>query len=202
MDFATRVVQGSQVAVLPDGTLAICWYDSTDDGVDTGLATVMVRNVDRWRSATFARSDAAGYYREVPVSAAGRRDFRYGALPAMAAGRTARSISCSGTAGRAIRTTTATSICFARSMAAQTWEEPIQVNQDGTNASQFFPQITFSRMASCSHVGRPARRSGAAQLPHLLHAIDRSGRDVRVHPAGSELHGSGHAGDRLSRRTQ
>lgn len=82
--FSSRVVQGSQVAVLSDGRLAICWYDSTDDGNDTGLAIVgYATSADG--ATTFTRPVAAGSYREVPYRLR-TANFRYGALPSMAAG--------------------------------------------------------------------------------------------------------------------
>jgi hypothetical protein len=139
---ATRVVQGSQVAVLPDGTLATAYYDSTDDGVDTGLATVMVATSDDG-AQSFGDPIQAGAYREVP----GRlrtADFRYGALPAMASGPEGELYIVQS--GRPVeRSNDDSDIFLYRSFdTGQSWEEPILINQDGTNANQFFPQITTS----------------------------------------------------------
>jgi hypothetical protein len=139
---ATRVVQGSQVAVLPDGTLATAWYDSTDDGVDTGLATVMVA-MSSDGAATFSDPVQAGVYREVPFQLR-TATFRYGALPAMAAGPDGEIYIVQS--GRPVdQSNDDSDIYMYRSFdQAQSWEEPVLINQDGTNANQFFPQIATS----------------------------------------------------------
>ncbi|CAN5718829.1 hypothetical protein BH24CHL4_BH24CHL4_16220 [soil metagenome] len=139
---ATRVVQGSQVAILPDGTLATAWYDSTDDGVDTGLATVMVA-MSSDSAQTFSDPVQAGVYREVPFRLR-TANFRYGALPAMAAGPDGEIYIVQS--GRPVeRSNDDSDIYLYRTFdKAQTWEEPVLLNQDGTNANQFFPQITTS----------------------------------------------------------
>jgi len=139
---ATRVVQGSQVAVLADGTLVAAYYDSTDDGSDVGLATVMAATSTDG-GATFTDPVQAGVFREVPFRFRTAR-FRVGALPAMAVGPGGEIYIVS--AGRPVeRPTDDSDIYLMRSFdTGQTWEEPVLVNQDGTDASQFFPMIATS----------------------------------------------------------
>lgn len=138
--FSSRVVQGSQVAVLPDGTLTVCWYDSTDDGNDTGLATVgFATSNDEAR--TFTQPSVAATYREVPYRLR-TANFRYGALPAMAAGpsgdlyivQSSRSIEDS---------VDDSDIYLYRSLdGGTTWDPGVQVNQQDDSKNQFFPQVT------------------------------------------------------------
>lgn len=138
----TRVVQGSQVAVLPDGTLAVCYYDSTEDGSDIGLATVMAAtSSDGGR--TFSDPVQAGVFREVPYRFR-TAEFRVGGLPAMTAGPNGELYIV--TAGRPTeRPTDDSDIYLLRSLdGGQSWDPPVLVNQDGTDASQFFPMIATS----------------------------------------------------------
>lgn len=137
--FSARVVQGSQIDVLPDGTFIICWYDSTDDGVDTGLATVgFATSKDEGRS--FSRPIIAATYREVPFRLR-TANFRYGALPSMSAapGGTIYIVQSS----RSIENPADDSDVFLyRSLdGGTTWDPGVQVNQDRTDANQFFPQV-------------------------------------------------------------
>ncbi len=139
---ATRVVQGSQVAVMSDGVLAVCYYDSTEDGSDIGLATVMAAtSADGAR--TFTDPVQTGVFREVPYRFR-NAEFRVGALPAMAAGPNGELYIV--TAGRPTeRATDDSDIYLMRSFdAGLTWDEPVLVNQDRTDAGQFFPMIAVS----------------------------------------------------------
>ncbi len=140
--FSSRVVQGSQVAVISDGRLAISWYDSTDDGADTGLATVgFATSADG--GATFTRPVAAGTFREVPYRLR-TASFRYGALPSMATGPNGEIYVVQG--ARSFEDPADDSdVILLRSLdGGDNWDPAIQVNNDGTDASQFFPQITVS----------------------------------------------------------
>ncbi len=115
--FTSRVVQGSQVDVLPDGTLAVCWYDSTDDGSDTGLATVGFATSNDEATSFVRRSWRppiakchTGYVR--PTSAMGR-------CLRCRLDRVAISISCNRAARPRILSTIAMSSSIAPSMAAR-----------------------------------------------------------------------------------
>ena len=81
---STRVVQGSQVAVMNDGAVAVSYYDSTDDGIDAGLSTVMAA-VSSDYGASFTDPVVAGVYQEGP-GVLRTASFRYGGLPSMAIG--------------------------------------------------------------------------------------------------------------------
>jgi hypothetical protein len=139
---ATRVVQGSQVTVLPDGTLATAWYDSTDDGVDLGLSTVMIAFSDD-AARTFSNPVQAGLVREVPFRLR-TAEFRYGALPSMASGPNGEIYIV--TSGRPPeRPNDDSDIYLFRTFdKGQTWEDEVRINQDGLVANQFFPQVAVS----------------------------------------------------------
>lgn len=140
--FSSRVVQGSQVAVLTDGRLATSWYDSTDDGTDTGLATVSYSTSDDG-GAAFTRPIVAGTFREVPYRLR-TASFRYGALPSMAAGPNGEVYIVQGARSFEDPADDSDVILFRSLDGGDTWDAAIQVNDDGTDANQFFPQITVS----------------------------------------------------------
>lgn len=137
--FSSRVVQGSQIDVLPDGTLAICWYDSTDDGSDTGLAVVgFATSTDEAR--TFTQPVVAGTFREVPYRLR-TATFRFGGLPSMSAGPDGDLYIVQ--AGRSsVDPVDDSDVFLYRSLdGGATWDPGVQVNQDKTTRNQFFPQV-------------------------------------------------------------
>lgn len=137
--FSSRVVQGSQIDVLPDGTLAICWYDSTDDGNDTGLATVSFATSSD-EAITFTRPIVAGTVREVPYRLR-TANFRYGGLPSMSAGPNGDLYIVQS--GRSSENPVDDSDVFLyRSLdGGKNWDPGVKVNQDKTTKNQFFPQV-------------------------------------------------------------
>lgn len=137
--FSSRVVQGSQIDVLPDGTLAICWYDSTDDGSDTGLATVsFATSSDEARS--FTRPVVAATLREVPYRLR-TSTFRYGALPSMSAGPNG-DIYIVQSGRSTVDPVDDSDVFLFRSLdGGKTWDPGVKVNQDKTTKNQFFPQV-------------------------------------------------------------
>lgn len=140
--FSARVVQGSQVKVLPDGTLVVSWYDSTDDGVDVGLAALgFATSSDAGQ--TFTDPIYAGTVREVPFRLR-TATFRYGALPAMATGPEGEIYIVQS--GRPVENPADDSdVYLFRSFdKGETWEGNIQINQDNSGKNQFFPQIDVS----------------------------------------------------------
>jgi hypothetical protein len=140
--FSSRVVQGSQVTVLPDGTLAVTWYDSTDDGANTGLATLgFATSTDA--GATFSDVTTAGVVSEAPWRLRSAT-FRNGALPAMASGPDGEIYIV--WAGRPPNDPRDDSdIYLFRSFnTGETWEEAVLINQDRSGKNQFFPQIAVS----------------------------------------------------------
>ncbi len=137
--FSSRVVQGSQIDVLPDGTLAICWYDSTDDGNDTGLAVVSFATSND-EARTFSQPVVAGTFREVPYRLR-TANFRYGGLPSMSAGPDGALYIVQ--AGRSsVDPVDDSDVFLYRSLdGGKNWDPGVQVNQDKTTKNQFFPQV-------------------------------------------------------------
>ncbi len=140
--FSSRVVQGSQIAVLPDGTLAICWYDSTDDGNDTGLATIGF-STSSDGAISFERPSVAATYREAPYRLR-TASFRYGALPSMAAGPNGELYVVQGSRSY-LNSVDDSDVYLYRSLdGGTTWDPGVQVNQDDSGKNQFFPQVAVS----------------------------------------------------------
>jgi hypothetical protein len=134
---SNQTVQGSQPAVMPDGTLVISYMDTTNDGIQEGLATIMAR-VSEDGGETFTEEDPqqVGVVRELhfrPRSSA----FRYwGAIfPQLAVGPNDE-IYIASTALPPGQPTDDGDIYLFRSLdKGQSWEEPVRVNGDDTSSS-------------------------------------------------------------------
>jgi hypothetical protein len=171
--FTSRVVQGSQVAVLADGRLAVCWYDSTDDGNDTGLATVGF-STSADGGTTFTRPDVAGTYREVPYRLR-TANFRYGALPSMAAGPNGEVYVVQGARSFENPADDSDVILFRSFDGGDSWDPGIQVNDDDTDANQFFPQITVSPNGNL-HIMWGDQRDDPVRLKYHIYYTESSDR--------------------------
>ena len=137
-----RVVQGSQPAVAPDGTLFVAWLDSTDDDSMEGLAEVYV-----------ARSDDGGKTLSTPVRTAAFNEpafsprksfFRYwgSAFPQLTVGPKGE-VYVVYTAVPPDSRNDDGDIYFVRSLDnGDTWSRPKALNADDTDRLQFFPSIT------------------------------------------------------------
>ncbi len=171
--FNSRVVQGSQVAPLSDGRLAISWYDSTDDGNDTGLAVVgFATSADG--GTTFTRPVVAGTYREVPYRLR-TASFRYGALPSMAAGPSGEVYIVQGARSAEDPVDDSDVLLFRSLDGGDSWDPGVQVNNDGTDASQFFPQITVSPNGNL-HVMWADQRDDPVRLKYHIYYTESSDR--------------------------
>ncbi|HEY65811.1 MAG TPA: hypothetical protein G4O02_14700 [Caldilineae bacterium] len=136
-----RVVQGSQVAVGPDGTVYVVWLDSTDDETMKGLAELYI-----------ARSEDGGETFEEPQRIAmllepGFRPrnayFRYwaSAFPQIATGPDGE-VYVVYAALPPDKPTDEGDIYFLRSRnKGKEWYRPVRLNQDDTDRLQFFPAI-------------------------------------------------------------
>ena len=139
---AERFVQGSQPTVLPDGTVAVSYYDSTNDGADEGVSTVMVATSTDG-GETFGAPVQAGVFQEVK----GRPRtsfFRNGGLPSIASGPN-NDVYVISTGMPADKPSDDADVYLMRSLdAGETWEEPLRLNGDDTERLQFFPAIAVS----------------------------------------------------------
>ncbi|MDH7485349.1 MAG: sialidase family protein [Anaerolineae bacterium] len=136
-----RLVQGSQVAVGPDGTVYVAWLDSTDDESMKGLAELYL-----------ARSEDGGKSFEEPqritiILEPGFRPrnayFRYwaAAFPQLATGPKGE-VYVVYTALPPDKPTDEGDIYFVRSQdGGKNWRRPVRLNQDDTDRLQFFPAI-------------------------------------------------------------
>jgi len=141
---ANQTVQGSQPAVLSDGTLAVTYLDTTNDGVQEGLATIMLALSDD-AGETFGDPIQAGVVKELHFSPRSST-FRYwgAAFPQIAVGP-ADEIYVAAAAMPADRPTDDGDIFLFRTMdRGETWEETVRLNQDDTSRLQFFPSIDVS----------------------------------------------------------
>jgi hypothetical protein len=136
-----QTVQGPQPAVMPDGTVVAAYLDTTLDGVQEGLATIMVTLSDDG-GRTFSEPVQAGVFREIHFRPR-NSFFRWwgAAFPQLAVGANDE-IYVATTAKPGDRPTDDGDIYLLRSLdKGQTWEDPVRVNTDDTDRIQFFPAI-------------------------------------------------------------
>ncbi|MCS7145529.1 MAG: sialidase family protein [Nitrososphaerota archaeon] len=137
-----RVVQGSQPAVAPDGTVYVAWLDTLDDDSAKGLGEIHVsRSADGGR--TWSRPIRAAVFNEVsflPRNAAFRN---WGSsFPQMAVGP-AGEVYIVFVGRPADKQLDDGDIYFVRSLdGGATWSQPKRLNDDETSRLQFFPSVT------------------------------------------------------------
>jgi hypothetical protein len=139
-----RTVQGSQPKVLSDGTVVVSYVDTTNDGSQKGLATIMVATSgDGGR--TFGSPIQAGVVRE-PHFRPRNTNFRYWGtvFPQLAVGPHDE-IYVATTGVPADKVADDGDVYILRSFdKGKTWKDEVRLNTDQSNAPQFFPSITVS----------------------------------------------------------
>src|SRR5215208_5079992 len=138
---ADQTVQGSQPAVMADGTVVIAYLDTTLDGVQEGLATTMV-TLSEDGGRTFAEPIQAGVFREIHFRPR-NTFFRWwgAAFPQLTVGPDDE-IYVAVTAKPGDKPTDDGDIFLLRSLdKGATWEAPVRINADDTDRIQFFPAI-------------------------------------------------------------
>lgn len=141
---SSQVVQGAAIAALSNGDLLAAYFDSTGDGPHQGLARVMVaRSEDGGR--TFSEPIPAGFFREVrerPRTAFVR--WWATGFPRLAIGP-GDEVYIASSARPNARPTDDADVVLLRSLdQGATWQTPVTVNDDGTDASQFFPALAVT----------------------------------------------------------
>ncbi|MBA2597500.1 MAG: exo-alpha-sialidase [Chloroflexia bacterium] len=138
---ADQTVQGPQPAVMPDGTVVVAYLDTTLDGVQEGLARIMVTlSADAGR--TFAEPVQAGVFREIHFRPR-NSFFRWwgAAFPQLSVGAN-NEIYVAVTAKPGDKPTDDGDIYLLRSLdKGENWDEPLRLNADDTDRIQFFPAI-------------------------------------------------------------
>lgn len=136
-----QVVQGSQPAVAPDGTVYVAWLDSTGDDAFEGLAEIHVARSDDG-GESFSRPIRAATFLEPPFSAR-NTTFRYWAtaFPQIVTGPQGE-VYIAFTALPPDRSNDDGDIYVVRSSdKGQTWSRRQRVNDDEAGHLQFFPAI-------------------------------------------------------------
>ena len=137
---AERVLQGSNPAVAPDGTIYIAYYDSGDDGWLTGTARiVVVKSVDggdTWSEPV----EAAVIEEEMDYFSPARFRAWASMFPIIDVGPDGTVYIVYGSADP--ETGDPGDIYLVYSMdGGDTWSEPIRINNDAPGAYQFFPWL-------------------------------------------------------------
>jgi hypothetical protein len=141
---ADQTVQGPQPAVMADGTVVVAYLDTTLDGVQEGLATVMV-TLSEDGGRTFGEPVQAGVFNEIHFRPR-NTFFRWwgAAFPQVTVGPD-NQIYVAITAKPGDKPTDDGDIYLLRSLdKGQHWEAPVRINADDTDRIQFFPAIDVS----------------------------------------------------------
>ncbi len=138
----SRVVQGSQPAVTPDGAVYVGWIDSTDDEAFRGIAQIWVaKSTDGGR--TFSKPTKASEFLE-PDFSSRTAFFRSwgGAFPKVAAGGNGN-VSIIYIAKPPSKPTDDGDVYYIRSNdGGKTWSQQVRVNDDETVAYQTMPAVS------------------------------------------------------------
>jgi hypothetical protein len=139
-----RVVQGSQPAVLSDGTLVVAYHDTTRDGFQKGLATLQVA-MSTDGGQTFSDPEQATVFREIhgrPRSAT----FRLGGsgFPQMAIGPDDEIYLAHSRLPEDKPTDDGDIYVLRSTDRGESWDEPVRINGDDTTRPQFYPAIDVS----------------------------------------------------------
>ena len=138
---ADQTVQGPQPAVMADGTVVVAYLDTTLDGVQEGLATIMV-TLSEDGGRTFGEPVQAGVFREIHFRPR-NSFFRWwgAAFPQVTVGPDDE-IYVAVTAKPGDKPTDDGDIFLLRSLdKGENWEAPVRINADDTDRIQFFPAI-------------------------------------------------------------
>jgi len=139
-----RVVQGSNVAVAPDGSVYVAYLDSTDDESFKGFGEIYIaRSTDG--GTTFSKPVLAVSFNEIPFSPrTGNFRFWAASFPQMAIGPKG-DINIVYTAKSTDKPADDGDIYFARSSdGARNFSRPKKLNADETPRLQFMPSIAVS----------------------------------------------------------
>ena len=168
-----RVVQGSQPAVTPDGTVFVAWYDSLEDGSGEGKGRIYARS-SRNGSDFGEPVLAAEFYEgnDRPRSASFRNPSYF---PQIAAGPGAE-LYIVFAARTLSKPTDDGDIYFVRSLdMGQTFSRLSKINQDKTNRLQFFPAIAVTRKGNLNVMWGDMRDDPAGLKYHIYYtqSLDR-----------------------------
>ncbi|MBI3116843.1 MAG: exo-alpha-sialidase [Thaumarchaeota archaeon] len=143
-----RIVQGSQSAVAPDGTVYVSWFDSADDGEFKGLGEVWIARSDDG-GASFSSPILVDTRSEIAFSPRSANFRAWGAaFPQIAVGPDGQ-VSLVYVARPDVRPTDDGDVFFtASSDNGESWSHPKRVNDDETSSFQFFPAVTYDSKGS------------------------------------------------------
>jgi hypothetical protein len=136
----SRVVQGSQPAVGPDGTLTVAWLDSTNDDSMKGVGEIYVaRSTDK--GETFEAAVVAASFNEIPFRPRnGFFRFWGSSFPQLAVGPTGE-LYVVYSARPSDRPRDDADVWIVRSTDGASWSRPLRLNDDDGTAIQFFPSV-------------------------------------------------------------
>lgn len=143
--FSTRVVQGSQPKVAPDGTVYVTWLDSTDDDSFKGSAEIMTaKSEDGGR--TFARPVRAAFIDKEPDFSSRTSFFRSwsSAFPQIATGPNGEVYITYVARSPSDPVDDGDVFLVSSTDKGLTWTRPRRLNDDTGSRFQFFPAVAVN----------------------------------------------------------
>ena len=180
---------------MSDGTVVVAYLDTTLDGVQEGLATIMV-TLSEDGGRTFAEPVQAGVFREIHFRPR-NTFFRWwgAAFPQLPSDRMMRSTSRSPPSQETSRPMTAISISCGHWTRVSTWEAPVRINADDTDRIQFFPAIDVSPDGTLHAMWGDMRDDPQEARYNIYYSRIRGpGCDMGVRRRSERSQRSGHAG--------
>lgn len=181
-DAPKRVVQGSQPAVAPDGTVYVNWMDGTDDDSFKGRAEIWVaRSEDDGRTFTSKR---ASDFNELPFSPR-NTFFRYwgATFPQLTTGPQGE-VYLVYTGLPSDKKTDDGDIYFVASTdRGETWTPKKTLNDDETNRLQFFPSISAGPDGTIHAMWGDMRDDAAETRYHVYYTSSDDGGETWIENA-------------------
>jgi hypothetical protein len=171
-----RTVQGSQPQVMSDGTVVVAYLDTTNDGVQKGLASIMVTTSTD--GVNWTRPTLAAAFRE-PRFSPRSSTFRWWgtAFPQLAVGPD-EEIYVAVTFKPTDKPSDDGDVFFLRSTdKGTTWDAPVRLNGDDTMRNQFYPSIDVAPDGSIHVMWGDMRDDPEEVRYHIYYTSSTDGGD-------------------------
>ena len=181
-DVPKRVVQGSQPAVAPDGTVYVNWVDSTDDDSFKGRAEIHVATSED-DGRTFVTNRASDF-NEIPFSPR-NTFFRYwGAnFPQISAGPQGEVYVAFTGLPKGEGTDDGDIYFVASTDKGETWTTKKRINDDNTTRLQFFPSISTGPDGTIHAIWGDMRDDAVETRYHVYYSSSEDGGETWIENA-------------------
>ena len=181
-DAPKRVVQGSQPAVAPDGTVYVNWMDSTDDDSFKGRAEIYVATSED-DGRTFVTNRASDF-NEIPFSPR-NTFFRYwgATFPQISAGPQGEVYVAFTGLPKGEGTDDGDIYFVASTDKGATWTTKKRINDDNTTRLQFFPSISAGPDGTIHAIWGDMRDDPVETRYHVYYSSSEDGGETWIENA-------------------